>query len=130
MKSEQQIRLLQIELEKARQENTRLRKALGENGLHARRVQQAYEDAVLLSTAYCAGIIPSRRYGRSLGLTQTRWEHATALLKLARVIIRQRHWSIKDPMVIEKRLAGARDRALSDPNLFFLRHSRHRRWGA
>jgi hypothetical protein len=56
MRTEQELRLLKIELEKAKQENSRLRKSLSENGRHARRVQNAYEDALLLATAYSAGM--------------------------------------------------------------------------
>jgi hypothetical protein len=129
MNAEQQIRYLQIELEKARQEASRLRKRLGENGKHARRIDRAYEDALLLATFYAAGIIPSRRYARLKGLTQNRWENATTLLKLARIIVRYRHWVTADLEVIEKRLAQAREKALETPALFFLRANKHVRRG-
>jgi hypothetical protein len=129
MNAEQQVRYLQIELEKARQEASRLRKALGENGKHARRIDKAYEDALLLATFYAAGIIPSRRYARLKGLTQNRWENATTLLKMARIIERQRRWVTADLAVIEKRLALAREKALENPALFFLRANKHTRRG-
>jgi hypothetical protein len=125
MNAEQQIRYLQIELEKARQEATRLRKALGENSKHARRVDKAYEDALLLATFFSAGIIPSRRFAKLQGLTQNRWQNALGLLKLARVVVNYRHWAVKDLSVIEKKLAIARDKALEDRQLFFLRLNRH-----
>jgi hypothetical protein len=127
MKPEQEVRLLQIELAKAKQEATRLRKKLGENGRHARRIELAYEDALLLVSLRVGGVFPSRRLSMSLGLSQSRWEHAVALLKLARVITRRRTWLTTDPTVIEPKLTTAKQKALEDSQLFFLRHSRHRR---
>ena len=122
---EQQIGYLQIELTKAKSEATKLRKALGENGRHARRIQKAYEDALLLAGWRQAGIIPSRRYALQYGLTQPRWENAIGLLRLARVVSRHRFWEITELAVIERRLAAAREKALTDPALFFLRMPRH-----
>ena len=129
MNAEQQVRYLQIELEKARAEATRLRKALGENSKHARRVDKAYEDALLLATFYVAGILPSRRFARIQGISQNRWENALALLKMARVVERHRKWVMQDLATIEKRLAIARDKALEDVELFFLRANSHCRRG-
>jgi hypothetical protein len=119
MKPEQQLRYLQIEWDKARAENTRLRKALAENGRHARRIEKAYEDALLLATLYSAGIIPSRRYARLQNMKQNRWQNAVALLKLARIITRQRHWVTADLAPIETKLTLARQKALKDCQLFF-----------
>jgi hypothetical protein len=126
---EQQIGYLQIELAKAKQEATRLRKALHENNKHARRVDRAYEDALLLASWRVAGIIPSRRYARLYNITQHRWESALALLKLARIVTRQRHWAVTDLATIERNLANARSKALDDPGLFFLRLPRTKRGG-
>ena len=122
---EQKLRYLEVDLLKLRAENTRLRKALKENGRHSRRVERAYEDALLLATWQAAGIIPSRRYAKIKGMSQNRWENATALLKLARIITRQRHWTTDNLAVIEKRLETARERATADPPLFFLRANSH-----
>jgi hypothetical protein len=123
----QQVRYLEIDLLKARQENTALRKALHQNSRHVRRVEKAYEDALLLAAWRSSGIIPSRRYAKQYGLTQNRWQNAMALLKLARVVERQRRWVTEDPAVAEKKLEKAKARAMADPQLFFLRLNRHGR---
>jgi hypothetical protein len=127
---DQQIRYLEIEIRKLQQENSRLRKTLHENSRHARRVEKAYEDALLLASWHTAGIIPSRRYARLYNITQHRWESAIALLKMARVVTRQRHWAITDLATIERMLANARVKALEDPGLFFLRLPRTKERGA
>lgn len=128
MNPQEKIRLLQIELARVRQEATALRKRLGEDGRHPRRIEKAHEDALLLAALHLAGVMPSRRLAASLGIPQQRWEHALALLRLARIVTRQRHWATTDIGMIETRLETARQRALSDPEVFFLRHSRRRRW--
>jgi hypothetical protein len=122
---EQQIGYLEVELAKAKAEATRLRKALGENGRHSRRIQRAYEDALLLAGWRVAGIIPSRRYAKLFKITQFRYENSFGLLKLARVIRGRRRWVIEDLSTIESKLAKARDRALEDPQAFFLYLNKH-----
>jgi hypothetical protein len=126
---EQEIRYLEIELAKARAEATKLRKALKENGRHARRIDRAYEDALLLAGWRAAGIIPSRRYANRFQITQFRYENAFGLLKLARVIQGRRRWVTEDLATIERKLAKARDRAVEDPNAFFLYLNKHCRGG-
>jgi hypothetical protein len=124
---DQQIRYLEVEVLKVKQENSRLRKALGENGRHSRRIQKAYDDALLLATWRSAGIIPSRRYAKRFKMTQFRYENACGLLKLARIIQRQRTWVTEDLEAMERKLTVARDKALQDPGIFFLRLNRHSR---
>lgn len=126
MNAEQHIKYLELELAKSRAEAAQLRKKIGEKSRHARRIQKAYEDALLLAMWWVSGIIPSRSYTKRQGMSQNRFQNATALLKMGRVIVRHRHWAIKDLAIIEQRLASARQRALDDPQLFFLRHPRHR----
>jgi hypothetical protein len=121
------LRYAQLELEKTRQENARLRKALKERSREAKRINRAYEDALLLATWRSGGIIPSRRFAMFHGISQHRFENSVALLKMARVIQRQRHWVTQDLAVIESRLSTARDKALTDPALFFLRLNKHHR---
>jgi len=127
MNAEQHIKYLELELTKVKAEAAQLRKKLGENSRHARRVQKAYEDALLLAMWRVSGIIPSRSYTKQQGISQNRFQNATALLKMARVIVRHRHWEVKDLAIIEQRLTTARQRALDDPELFFLRLNHHGR---
>jgi hypothetical protein len=124
---EQKFKYLEVDMLKLREENTRLRKTLRENGRHARRVERAYQDALLLATWRAAGIIPSRRYAKRFEMTQFRYESACGLLKLARIIQRQRAWVTEDLATMERKLAVARDKAIEDPALFFLRLNKHSR---
>jgi len=126
MNHEQHMKYLELENAKLRAEATQLRKKLGENARHARRIQKAYEDALLLAMWRVSGITPSRSYTKEQGISQNRFQNATTLLKMARVIVRHRQWAIKDLAIIEQRLATVRQKALNDPELFFLRHPRHR----
>ena len=43
---------LQLEIAELKAENTRLRKKLKENSRHARRVEKAYQDALLLAVLF------------------------------------------------------------------------------
>jgi len=122
-----QSRYLRIELTKAQTEAAQLRKQLKLSNRHGKRVDKAYEDALLLATWYAAAIIPSRAYARRFNLTQNRWQNAIALLKMARIIQRQRHWVTADLSLIEKRLQSARDQSIEFPDAYFARLNRHGR---
>jgi hypothetical protein len=122
---EQRIKYLEIELTKAKTEATKLRKALGENSRYARMVDRAYEDALLMVFWRSIAIRPSRRFAMTYGFTQPRWEHALALLRMARIITGRGRWAALDMPTMERKLAAARDKALEDRQLFFLRHTRH-----
>lgn len=122
---EQRVGYLEVELTKSKAEASRLRKTLKENGKHSRRIQKAYEDALLLAFWRSIGIVPSRRFALQYGLTQNRWQNAIGLLKLARIITRQRHWVVSDIATMEQKLKTASAKALEDPELFFLRLNRH-----
>src|SRR5215212_1394846 len=124
MNTQQQLRYLQVELAKAKAEAAHLRKQLNVSNRHAKRIDKAYEDALLLATWRSTGIIPSRTFARKQGFTQNRWENAVALLKVARVIQRQRHWVMDDVGLIEARLVNAREHAMKVPDAFFSRHPR------
>ena len=123
-----QVRILELELAKVKAEAAQLRKKLGENGRHPKRVQNAKEDAILLATIKIAGVHPSRRLAVTLGMSESRWNNAVALLKLARVITRSYHWEVSDLPTIERQLTTAEEKAKRDVNLFFLRHCRHGEW--
>jgi len=125
MNDQQQLRYLELENAKLRAEAALLRKKLGENARHTKRINQAYEDALLLAMWKVSGFHPSREYAAQHDITQNRWENAVALLKLARIIVRHRHWAIKNLTVIEQRLATARQKAIETPELFFMRLNAH-----
>ena len=125
---EQQVGYLQIELAKAKTEATKLRKALRENSRRAKIIDRAYEDALLMVFWRSMGIRPSRRFSAQYEITQSRWEHGLALLRVARLITGKSRWVAADTATMERKLAIARDKALEDPALFFLRHTRHQRW--
>ena len=126
---EQKVRLLELELTKAKDEASRLRKRIGENNRYKRRIDRAYEDALLMAFWRSAGIRPSRRFAGLYGITQYRWENAVGLLRLARIIQGESYWPLWDMEAMEKQLAQAKEKALLDPQLFFLRLNKHHRWG-
>jgi hypothetical protein len=115
---------LEIELLRLREENAQLRKALRVNGRHARRIQRAYDCALLLATWHVAFLDTSRDFARTQGMSQRGWENGIALLKLARVVNGQR-WKVHDLPTIERALQRAQDRALETPDLFFAWCNRH-----
>lgn len=125
MNTDQQLRYLELENAKLRAEAAQLRKKLGENSRHAKRINRAYEDALLFAMWRVSGIMPSRDYAKEQGISQNRYMNAMALLKMARVVIRHHTWEIKDLAVIEQRLNGARQRALEDRAVFLMRHPRY-----
>lgn len=115
---------LELELLRLRDENSRLRKALRVNGRHARRIQRAYDAALLLATWHVAHLPSSRQFAMGMGMSQRTWENATALLKLARVVGGQ-SWKAHDVATIERALQKAQDRALETPEVFFAWCNRH-----
>jgi hypothetical protein len=122
---EQKIGMLEVELLKAKREAAKLRKALSINSRTHKRIEKAYEDALLLAAWRAAGIIPSRRYAGEYEMTQFRYENAFGLLKFARVIQGHRRWMLDDLATIEAKLARARNRAFEDPPAFFLYLNKH-----
>lgn len=118
--AEQTIRELRYEV-------TQLRKRLGERGRHAARVRRAYTDGILLAQWRSAGIMPSREFARRHGMTQRRWQNAVGLLRMARVVVDYRRWTITDLATIEARLDIASARAIEAPESFKARLNRHAR---
>jgi hypothetical protein len=118
MNTDTQVRILEIELAKARAEATALRKALGENGRHKRRIEKAFEDAILMAFWSSVGIRPARRFAERYGITQDRWMNAIALFRMARLIEGRSRWRLADLETTERKLAAARDKVLSDPGIF------------
>lgn len=123
----QAIRLLEAETYELRQTLGRLRNTLAERDSHARRIRQAHQDALLLALWAAAGIPPSRRYAKRHNMTETRWEGAVALLRLARVLTGNRRWATRDAATIEARLERAAQTAIETPAAYRARHMRYRR---
>lgn len=117
---------LQLEIDRLKYENAKLRKALKVNGRHARRLQRAYDTALLLATWHVAHLPVSRAFARSHGVGQRSWENAIALLRLARVVHRQT-WRMHDIATIERALARAQERANAAPEVYFLHVAKHGR---
>lgn len=127
MTPEQTIRSLNTENAELRTENATLRNRLALRNKHARRVEQAYRDALQLALWASAGVPPSRRYAAQHGITQQRWENAWALLRMARVVQRNRHWATKDAGLIERRLERTRQAAEATAEAYKARHVRDRK---
>jgi len=125
MNTEQRIQYLEIELTKARREAANLRKKLGIRNKHYRRIDQAYEDALLLATWKAAGIHPSREYAKRFGITQNRFENSMGLLRLARVVVSHRTWVTDKLEDVESRLQKAKEKALESPEAYKARLNRH-----
>lgn len=121
----QLTRYREQEIRELRAENAQLRKKLGETGRHARRVEKAYQDALLLAKWRAVHISPSRDFAAYHKISQRRWQNATALLRLARVLDGSRVWKITDLAVIEQRLDAAKKRAIEQPEAYKMRLNRH-----
>lgn len=120
------IGYLMVENDDLRAENAQLRKRLHENARTTKRIEQAYKDAMLLSHWKTTFVHPGRDYAARVGgMSQRRWQNAIGLLKLARVVVRRRHWTTDEVAVVEVRLSKAKAVALADPQRFFLRLNRH-----
>lgn len=126
MNDVQLLRYKDQEVRELRAEVARLRKRVGETGRHARRVEQAYKDAVLLASWRAVHIFPSRSYAAYHQISQRRWQNAIALLKLARVLDGRR-WLLTDAATIEQCLDCARKRAIEQPESYKMRLNRHGR---
>lgn len=117
---------MELELLRLREENTRLRKALQINGRHARRIQRAYDAALLLATWHVGYLPTSREFAKDQGMPQRQWENGMALLRLARVVNGQ-SWRCHDLPTITARLDNAVVAANAAPEAFFARGNRHMR---
>ena len=118
------VKHLEVEIMRLREENTQLRKALRINGRHSRRIQRAYDSALLLASWHVGFLDVSRDFAASQGMAQRQWENGVALLRLARVINGHR-WRVHDLSAIEGALRRAQDRALQTPEIFFSWCNRH-----
>lgn len=119
--------LLQTELKLLHAEVARLRRRLNESGVLGRRLDRAYQDALLLAQFHVGFQSTTRQHAFDFaGITNNRWENAIALLKLARVH-NGRRWSVHDLATIEEALAEAKANALDTPEAFHARLPKHAR---
>lgn len=116
---------MEVELKRLRAENARLRKALRVNGRHARRIQRAYDAALLLATWHVSFLPTSREFAGGQGMPQRQWENGMALLRMAGVCDQQGRWRVHDLPTIEAALADAQTGANAAPDAFFARGNRH-----
>ena len=123
MNIDQELAYCKLALAEALADNARLRKNLKENSRHAQRVRQAYKDALLLSLWHTGGIVPSRRFAEAHSITRRRWQNAVAILRMARVIVRERTWEALDAPIIQARLDKAMEAAIDIPGAFHCRLS-------
>lgn len=119
---EQRIEYLDLALRKTKEENNRLRKAVKENGHHARRVERAYDDALLLASLHIAYQPITRE--RVTQLSRRRWANAIGLLKLARVY-NCKAFVAHSLAEIEPALERAKRIALENPTSYRVRLPKH-----
>lgn len=118
---------LWLEVQRLRAENAKLRKALRINGRHARRIQRAYDAALLLAQWHCAFLPTSRQFAMQNGMPQRQWQNGMALLRMARVCDQRGRWACHDLNVIEAALRRAQVGANAAPEAYFARGPRHMR---
>jgi hypothetical protein len=118
---------LLVEIKRLRTENRRLRSALKINGRHARRIQRAYDAALLLAQWHCAYLPTSREFAKANGMAQRQWQNGIALLRLARVMDLTGRWHCHDLPTIEKKIERATVGANAAPDAYFARGTRHMR---
>lgn len=130
MNWEARAKRLATELAVANSELAKLRKRLGENSVHIRRVERAWSDALALATLHVGHIETSRRNAEEfLGMTNNRWENACALLRLAKMHTGQR-WLAHDLGTITEALDKAKAMAIAEPAAFRARLPAHARYGS
>lgn len=122
--AEQRINLLELELKQAKAENTQLRNALHQNTRHTKRIEQAYQDALLLAQLHIGYEPTSRNAGSRAAISRRRWTNAMALLKLARVY-NCRKFIAHSLVEVEPALQRAKRIATENPTSYLARLPRH-----
>jgi len=116
---------LEIEVARLQAENRKLRAALKVNGRHSRRIQRAYDCALLLATWHVAYLPTSREFAAQNGMAQRQWENAIALLRLAHSIDSAGQWLIHDLPTINAKLEDAVIAANLAPTAYFAYGNQH-----
>ena len=130
LSAEQRNRLLESQLRVANAEIAQLRRRLSENGAHAKRIDRAYVDGLLLAQRHLAFLDTSRQAALAgADISHCRWENALALLRLGRCH-NGRRWLLHDLAEIEAALSRAKAVALENPDAYRARLPKHARPGA
>lgn len=122
LSAEQRIALLELELKQVKAENAQLRNDLRINKRHAKRIELAYQDALLLAELHI-GYMPTSR-GKTQAISRRRWTNALALLKLGRVYNCKRFLA-HSLAEIEYALSRAKQIATDNPSAFYARLPNH-----
>jgi hypothetical protein len=120
-----QVQLLERENKRLKADAAKMRKKLGECDAHNRRITEAYGHAVTLAKWHCQGIEPSRRFAGKNNISHRKWQNANAMLRMARVLDRCRHWTTGDLNLIVEWLDRAWSDAIETPESFRARLNRH-----
>ncbi len=118
---------LLLEINRLQSENKKMRAALKINGRHARRIQRAYDAAMLLALWHLSFLPTTREFAAQHGMGQRPWQNAMALLKLAKVCDQRGKWRYHDLATIEARLGDGVIAANAAPEAYFSKGSTHMR---
>ena len=128
--AETELKLVKEELRRAYAELATLRAKVRINSAHAKRIDRAYHDALLLAKFHIGFLETSRDAAKALaGITHCRWENAIALLRMARCHD-GRKWKAHDLATIENKLDRAKELAIDEPDRFRARLPAHARPGS
>jgi predicted glycosyl hydrolase (DUF1957 family) len=101
-------REMAAQMQALRDENTRLRNRLHQNGWALRISDQAYRDAMLLAAEIMADMDASMDTMREVhGVTRRRWEWARALMRLAGIADTYNRLTEFDGATVERKLRKA-----------------------
>ena len=114
---------LTAQLGKLEQENQELRRRLRTESAMYRRLQQAFNDALLMLSYQCVGLSPARDRMTPELMSIRRWDRARALLKTARVHTGTR-WTTTDEDVIVRRLSATLESCAVDDSRIRMRMPR------
>lgn len=124
---ESELKLVKLELQRAYAELATLRAKLRINSAHAKRIDRAYHDALLLTQFHVGFLETSREAAKAQGgITHCRWENAIALLRMARCHD-GRKWTAHDMATVETKLDRAKELAIDEPERFRARLPAHAR---
>lgn len=127
---EAELKLVKEELRRAYAEIATLRAKVRVNSAHAKRIDRAYHDALLLAQFHVGFEETTRERARTHGkITHCRWENAIALLCMARCHD-GRKWLVHDLLTIETKLARSKEIAIDEPERFRGRLPAHARPGS
>lgn len=122
--AEQRTKVLELELKQVKAENAQLRNALRQNTRHTKRIEQAYQDALLLAQLHVGYQPTSRNASGRAAISRRRWTNAVALLKLARAY-NCRKFTVHSLAEVEPALQRAKRIAEENPTSYYARLPKH-----